>query len=81
MLYNGSFGYRNLYESIHAVATSKESSDRDITFLILKPSLTLNKYQSYRAGIDINHLMLEKKILTVWQSTFLTKILNLSNGH
>ena len=64
MLCNGSFGYRDFYESIHAVATSKESSDRDITSLILKPSLTLNKFQTYRAGIDINHLLLEKKNLT-----------------
>ena len=44
MLCNGSFGYRDFHESIHAVATSKESSDRDVTSLILKPSLTLNKY-------------------------------------
>ena len=64
LLCNGSFGYEDFYESIHVVATSKESTNRDITSLILKPSLTLNKFQSFRAGSDVNHLLLEKKNLT-----------------
>ena len=64
LLCNGSSGYEDFYESIHAVATSKESTNHDITSLILKPSLTLNKFQSFRAGSDVNHLLLEKKNLT-----------------
>ena len=67
ILHNGSFGYRDFYKSIHAVATSKELSDRDLISLILKPSLTLNKFQVYHAGIDINHLLVEKKNLPGYQ--------------
>ena len=63
ILWNGSFRCRDFYESVHVVSISKESSDADVTSLILKQSLTLNKFQTFRAGIDMHYLMLEKKNL------------------
>ena len=69
MLCNGSFGHIEFYESIHAVAASKELSYAGITSLILKPSLALNKFQTHRYRIDMHYLMLEKKNLTGDQLT------------
>ena len=61
---DGSLACSDFHESTHVAATSKESTESDISCLILKPSLALNTFQHCRAGIEMEYLALEMKNLT-----------------
>ena len=64
MMCEGTFCYRDFYETKISTATDKDSSSASNTSsLVLKQSLTLDKFRSYYAGVDITYLDLEKKNL------------------
>ncbi len=64
LLCNGGYPYNEFYESISKVATTKSSSANDTSSLVLKQSLSLDRFRSYYPGIDIKHKDLEKKNMT-----------------
>ena len=55
--------YRELYESIQNVATSKKDDSVTTTELLLKKSLHRDPVRTFRAGKVINYLDLEKKAI------------------
>jgi hypothetical protein len=64
LLCNGGYPYNEFYESSSKVATKKSSTANDTSSLVLKQSLSLDRFRTYYAGIDIKHKDLEKKHMT-----------------
>ena len=64
LLCNGGYPYSEFYESSSKVATKKSSTANDTSSLVLKQSLSLDRFRTYYAGIDIKHKDLEKKHMT-----------------
>ena len=62
LMCDGAYHYGDFYEEINPVITRKSPSNKEVTpSLVLKQSLTRDKFRSYYAGIDIRSKDLEKK--------------------
>ena len=57
--------YRELYESIQNVATSKKDDSGTTTELLIKKTLYRDPVRTFRAGKEINYLDLEKRLSIV----------------